>query len=237
MTVLWGRFEDRLPEAPADRPHIILNAAMTLDGKIATQTRDSKISSEIDLDRLHQLRASVDAVLVGVETVLADDPELTVRRVEGKDPDRVIVDSEARTPAGARLFKATAGRTIIAVTAGAPEERVDALLHAGAEIIVSGSGDKVDLRLLMSRLRSMGIRRLLVEGGGNVNWSLVELGLVDEIHVAVAPIIVGGREAVTLVEGRGFSKVSEGFKLSLLRVELLGEDLVLTYRPLTAGVE
>jgi 2,5-diamino-6-(ribosylamino)-4(3H)-pyrimidinone 5'-phosphate reductase len=224
-----------LCETPADRPYILLNAAMTLDGKIATQTRDSKISSKEDLDHLHYLRSSVDAVLVGVGTVLADDPELTVRRVEGKDPDRVIVDSEARTPAGARLFRATGGRTIIAVTGKAPQWRVDALLRAGAEIIVSGSGGQVDLRLLMSRLRGMGIRRLLVEGGGNVNWSLIELGLVDEVRVAVAPIIIGGREAITLVEGKGFDRISEGFKLSLLRVELLGEDLVLTYRPLKRG--
>ncbi|MEM3004210.1 MAG: 2,5-diamino-6-(ribosylamino)-4(3H)-pyrimidinone 5'-phosphate reductase [Candidatus Bathyarchaeia archaeon] len=235
MTVLWENIKDRLSGAPADRPYILLNAAMTLDGKIATQTRDAKISSEEDLDHLHHLRASVDAVLVGVETVLADDPELTVRRVEGKDPDRVIVDSEARTPAGARLFRAASGRTMIAVTERAPEKRVGALLHAGAEVIFSGSGDQVDLRLLMSRLRGMGVRRLLVEGGGNVNWSLVELGLVDEIRVAVAPIIVGGREAVTLVEGKGFDTVSEGFKLSLLRVELLGEDLVLTYKPFRSG--
>jgi 2,5-diamino-6-(ribosylamino)-4(3H)-pyrimidinone 5'-phosphate reductase len=231
MTVIWERPEQRLFEAQTDRPYILLNAAMTLDGKIATVSGDAKISSEEDLVRLHHLRADVDAVVVGIETILADDPRLTVRRIEGRNPDRVILDSAARTPTDAKVFTAKAGRTIIAVTKSAPKSRVDALLGAGAEVIVAGSGDRVDLRLLMSKLKDMGIGRVLVEGGGNVNWGLLELGLVDEMLVAVAPVIVGGREAVTLVEGKGFDKVRDSIKLDLQRIEQYGEDLVLTYRP------
>ena len=236
MTVIWEsaralKPQERPFEAQADRPHILLNAAMTLDGKIATRSGDSKISSEEDLVHLHHLRASVDAVVVGIETILVDDPQLTVRRVQGRNPDRVILDSAARTPTEAKVLSAKAGRTIIAVTESASKTRVDALLRAGAEVIVAGSGDRVDLRLLMNRLRGMGIRHILVEGGGNVNWGLLELGLVDEIRVAVAPVIVGGREAVTLVEGNGFGRVRDGIKLVLQRIEQYGEDLVLTYRP------
>jgi len=231
MTVIWERPQERPFEAQADRPYILLNAAMTLDGKIATQSGDSKISSEEDLVRLHHLRADVDAVVVGIETILADDPQLMVYRVKGRNPDRVILDSAARTPTEAKVLSAKAGRTIIAVTESAPKTRVDDLLRAGAEVIVAGSGDRVDLRLLMNRLSGKGIRRILVEGGGNVNWGLLELGLVDEIRVAVAPVIVGGREAVTLVEGKGFDKVHDGIKLALQRIEQYGEDLVLTYRP------
>lgn len=231
MTVIWERPQERPTEAQADRPYVLLNAAMTLDGKIATQSGDSKISSEEDLTWLHHLRADVDALVVGIETVLADDPKLTVYRVKGRNPDRVILDSAARTPTEAKVFSASAGRTIVVVTESAPKTKVDALLHAGAEVIVAGSGDRVDLRLLMNKLSGIGIRRVLVEGGGNVNWSLLELGLVDEIRVAVAPVIVGGRDAITLVEGKGFDKVRDGIKLVLQRIEQYGEDLVLTYRP------
>jgi len=231
LCLIWERAQEAIVERHCSRPYIILNAAITLDGKIATKSRDSKISCKEDLLRLHRLRANVDAIVVGVGTVLADDSQLTVHRVRGRNPTRVILDSKARTPPTARALSRDGGRTLVAVTEGAPKDRVDALLSAGAEVVTAGSGDKVDLPSLMNKLRERGINRVLVEGGGNVNWSLLELGLVDEVCVAVAPVIVGGKDSVTLAEGEGVNRVSEGVRLLLQRIEQYGEDLVLTYKP------
>jgi 2,5-diamino-6-(ribosylamino)-4(3H)-pyrimidinone 5'-phosphate reductase len=207
---------------------------MTLDGKIATKTHNSKISCPEDLQRVHKLRVNVDAIMVGIGTVLTDNPRLTVRLAEGKNPIRVVVDSIARAPTNARVLtddKSTP--TIIAVTEKAPKERVEALKAKGAEVTVVGSENHIDLKLLMQRLRERDVRTLILEGGGTLNWSMLKEGLVDEIRVAVAPVIVGGKDAITLVEGEGVSTVSDGVGLRLERIEQYGEDLVLTYRVLT----
>ena len=210
------------------RPYVILNAAMTLDGKIATAAGDSGISCTKDLDRLHELRASVDAVMVGVGTVLADDPSLTVRRARGKNPIRIIIDSTARTPPQAKALDGSS-RTIIATARGAPKSGVKRLSAAGAEIVQIGEKE-VDLPKLLEKLYALGVRRLLLEGGSTLNWAMLSQGLVDELRVAVAPRIVGGVRAKTLVGGEGFAKVSEGIGLELSRVSRAGEDLLLTYR-------
>ena len=210
------------------RPYVILNAAMTLDGKIATVAGDSKISCERDLNRVHGLRASVDAVMVGVGTVLADDPLLTVRRVRGKNPARVIVDGEARTPTDARVLDDSA-KTIIAVSKRAPKRKLEELCATGAEVIVVGDRG-VNLRGLLERLHQLGVRKLLLEGGSTLNWGMLKRGLVDELRVAVAPRIVGGSKAKPLVGGAGFAEVRDGVKLKLLNVKKIGKDLLLTYR-------
>jgi 2,5-diamino-6-(ribosylamino)-4(3H)-pyrimidinone 5'-phosphate reductase len=210
---------------------VTINAAMTLDGKIATARGDSAISSKQDLVRVHRLRAGSDAVVVGVATVLADDPQLTVRHVKGKSPARVIVDSRGRTPEDSRLLK-TAGkvRTIIAVTEQAPAGNIDMMENAGAEVIVAGK-EQVDLKSLFASLAKMGFRRLLVEGGGELNWSVLSLGLADELIVTVAPRIAGGRLAITLVEGDGFDTIAKGTKLKLSKVERKRDgELVLYYK-------
>ena len=209
-------------------PYVILNAAMTLDGKIATVAGDSKISCERDLNRVHGLRASVDAVMVGVGTVLADDPLLTVRRVRGKNPARVIVDGEARTPTDARVLDDSA-KTIIAVSKRAPKRKLEELCATGAEVIVVGDRG-VNLRGLLERLHQLGVRKLLLEGGSTLNWGMLKRGLVDELRVAVAPRIVGGSKAKPLVGGAGFAEVRDGVKLKLLNVKKIGNDLLLTYR-------
>ena len=211
---------------------VTINAAMTLDGKIATARGDSAISSKQDLVRVHRLRAGSDAVVVGVATVLADDPQLTVRHVKGKSPARVIVDSRGRTPEDSRLLK-TAGkvRTIIAVTEQAPAANIGMMENAGAEVIVVAGKEQVDLKSLFARLAKMGFRKLLVEGGGELNWSVLSLGLADELIVTVAPRIAGGRLAITLVEGDGFDTVAKGTKLKLSKVERKGNgELVLYYK-------
>ena len=210
------------------RPYVILNAAMTLDGKIATVTKDSKISSETDLVRLHKLRAKMDAVMVGAGTILADDPSLTVRRVKGKNPIRVVVDGRARIPANAKVLDRSA-RTIVAVLRTAKKIKLEELRKAGADVIIF-DGKTIDLRSLLGGLYMRGVRRLLLEGGSTLNWNMVERDLVDEIRVTIAPRIVGGEKAKTLVGGAGFSKVKQGTMLKLFKVSSIGSDILLVYR-------
>lgn len=215
-------------------PYVIMNAGMTLDGKIAAISGDSAISSKEDLERVHRIRKSVDAIMVGINTVLADDPRLSVHKIKTKkkNPLRVVVDSNARTPLDARMFKEE-GRTVVAVSLKADEERVRRL-KGRAEVVVCGS-EKVNLKCLMKKLYKMGVKRLLLEGGGNLNWGMLKEGLIDEVSVAVAPRIVGGKDAVSLVEGEGFLTIKEGVKLRLLAHYPLGDDLILEYKVVREG--
>ena len=220
---------------------VTINGAMTVDGKIATTSGDSKISSREDLVRVHRLRASADAIVVGISTILADDPRLTVRLVKGKNPARVIVDSRGRIPIDSQIMRtASKIRTIVAVTDQAPEEKIRRLEAVGAQVLVISEGKKgqsaavthgVNLKKLFLRLEKMGLRRILVEGGGELNWSLLRLGLVDELTVTIAPKIAGGRLATTLVEGDGFDEIAQGIRLQLKRVEQENAgELVLHYK-------
>ena len=214
---------------------------MTVDGKIATTSGDSKISSREDLLRVHRLRASADAIVVGISTILADDPRLTVRLVKGKNPARVIVDSRGRIPIDSQIIRtAPKIRTIVAVTDQAPEEKIRKLEAVGAQVLVISEGKKgqsaavphgVNLKKLFLRLEKMGLRRILVEGGGELNWSLFRLGLVDELTVTIAPKIAGGRLATTLVEGDGFDEIAQGIRLQLKQVMQKNTgELVLHYK-------
>ena len=216
------------------RPHVILNAAMSLDGRIATSTGDSRLSGPKDLKRVHELRGSVDGIMVGKGTLLVDDPKLTVKLVPGKNPQRIIVDSMARTPLNARVVK-TASHipTIIGVSSKAPASRIKALENAGVTVLTCGRGKRVSLSNLLHRLRAKGIRRILLEGGGTLNWSMLSEGLVDEVSVAISPRILGGQDAVSLVEGRGVESTVEGIRLRLVRVRRLGVDVVLKYKVLS----
>jgi 2,5-diamino-6-(ribosylamino)-4(3H)-pyrimidinone 5'-phosphate reductase len=214
---------------------------MTVDGKIATSSGDSKISSRQDLLRVHKLRASVDAIVVGISTILADNPRLTVRLVKGKNPARVIVDSRARIPLDSQIMRTASNvRTIVAVTDKAPEEKLTKLREIGAEVLVISEGRKgrsaavphgVNLKLLFRKLGKMGLEKILVEGGGELNWSLLHLWLVDELIITVAPKIAGGRLATTLVEGDGFDEIAQSIRLQLKKIERKkGGELVLYYK-------
>jgi len=206
---------------------VILNAGMTLDGKIATKSRDSKISCPEDIMRVHRLRSEVDGIMVGINTVLIDDPKLTAHKVEsGRNPVRIITDSRARVPLTAKVLQPEAG-TIIAVSKNAPTDRVKEISKK-AEVIIVGEYT-VDLGGLMKELYLRGIRSILLEGGGTLNWSMLKEGLVDEVRVAIAPRIVGGKDAVTLVEGEGYDMVGEGVRLRPKKSYALGDDLVLEY--------
>ncbi|AIF85573.1 2,5-diamino-6-hydroxy-4-(5-phosphoribosylamino)pyrimidine 1'-reductase [Candidatus Nitrososphaera evergladensis SR1] len=211
---------------------ITINAAMTIDGKIATASGDSTISSKEDLKRVHRLRAASDAVVVGISTVLADNPQLTVRLVRGKNPVRVVVDSKCRIPGGSQILR-TAGRvrTIVAASAQASAADVERIRQAGAEVIIAGN-EAVDIKALFSTFKKkMGFKKILVEGGGELNWSVLNLGLADELIVTVAPRVAGGRLATTLVEGDGYDTISQGPKFRLAHVQKTrAGELVLFYR-------
>jgi 2,5-diamino-6-(ribosylamino)-4(3H)-pyrimidinone 5'-phosphate reductase len=191
------------------------------------------MSSPEDFKRVHRLRGSVDGIMVGLKTLLVDDPKLTVNFTKRRHPYRVIVDSNARTPLSSYVVR-TAKQipTIIATTSNAPRSKIEALKNRGAQVIISGSGTKVSLDRLLNRLGRMGIRRLMLEGGGTLNWSMLDKGLVDEISVAVTPRILGGTEAVSLVEGEGTPLVKHGVKLKLLGSKKHGPDLVVRYKVL-----
>ncbi|MDQ3883093.1 MAG: 2,5-diamino-6-(ribosylamino)-4(3H)-pyrimidinone 5'-phosphate reductase [Thermoproteota archaeon] len=220
---------------------VIINSAMTVDGKIATSSGDSKISSREDLVRVHKLRASVDAIVVGISTILADNPQLTVRLAKGRNPARVIVDSKGRIPLDSRIMStAVRVKTIVAVTDQAPEEKIKKLREMGAHVLVISEGKKgqnaavphgVNLKVLFRKLEKMGIRKILVEGGGELNWSLLHLWLVDELTITIAPKIAGGRLATTLVEGDGFDEIAQSIRLQLKKIQRKkGGELVLHYK-------
>lgn len=224
---------DQSRTLPKSRPYVILNSAMSLDGKIATSRGDSRLSSPEDLRRVHILRASVDAIMIGLGTLLADDPKLTVKLVKAANPVRVIVDSKARTPLNAFVVKtASQTQTIVAVTSRAPRRKVGLLQKAGVTILTCGNGSRVFLPLLLRSLWERGIRRILLEGGGTLNWSMLSEGFVDEVSVAISPRILGGADAVTLADGRGVKQVEDALTLRLVSTKAYGSDTVLRYRVL-----
>jgi len=202
--------------------------AMSVDGKIATVEGDSRLSCPEDLRRLHFLRSRVDAVMVGVGTVLKDNPSLTVRLVRGKNPVRVVVDSMASTPLDSKVLDGSA-RTIVAVSRRAPRARIEKLKKKATVLVVGEHW--VDLPKLLEQLHRLGIRKLLLEGGSTLNWNMLKNRLVDELRISVCPVILGGEKAKSLVGGEGFRKVEEGLQLVLVQKRKVGKDLLLVYRP------
>lgn len=209
-------------------PFVTLKFACSLDGKIATWAGESQwISSAESRKFTHHLRDIHDAIMVGSGTVLADNPTLTTRLVEGKNPARIIVDSLAKTPLDFNVICDKKARTIFAVTENAPREKISVLKNAGVEIIFAGSGDKVDLKILLEQLAELEITSVLVEGGGTLNFSLLEKNLVDKIYAFIAPKILGGKNAKTAVEGAGFEKLSDAVNLKNLTTEKIGDDILI----------
>jgi 2,5-diamino-6-(ribosylamino)-4(3H)-pyrimidinone 5'-phosphate reductase len=214
---------------------VIVNSAMTVDGKIATHQGDSAISSKDDLIRVHKLRDSVDGIIVGISTVLADNPRLTIRlgrkQPKEKHLTRIIIDSMGRIPLDSQILRtASKIKTIVAVTKLAHTNVRRKIKKTGAIVIVAGT-NTVDLKRVLWTIQKMGIKKILVEGGGEINWSLFSLGIVNELIVTIAPKIVGGRQATTLVEGEGYSRVSQGLKLQLKKVRMQNNgELVLHYK-------
>ncbi len=213
------------------RPHVTLKVAMTLDGKIADAAGGSRwITGEAARAYGHRLRSESDAVVVGVTTVLRDDPELSVRleRPWPREPYRVVLDTGGRTPIAARLLRAGAPhRTLIAVGAEAPAERLDRLAAGGVTVLRCPTRDgRVDPGALLRELYAREVRGVLVEGGGEVHAAFLEAGLVDRVAVFIAPLLVGGRNAPTAVGGAG-RELKSAVRLGALDVTRLGNDLLL----------
>ncbi|MFP4050374.1 MAG: 2,5-diamino-6-(ribosylamino)-4(3H)-pyrimidinone 5'-phosphate reductase [Thermoplasmata archaeon] len=203
------------------KPKVIVNCAMSADGKIALPDKtEVKISGEEDFKRVHNLRNSVDAILVGIGTVLADDPKLTVKEKyvdEPKQTLKVILDSKGRTPKDAQLFDR--GEYLIATTKDIDKEGW----------IKCGEGDKVDLKSLMELLNKKGIESLLVEGGGEVIYSFLKEELVDEMSIFVGSLIIGGKEAPTPADGEGAQDISDTIGLRLNYYQPMDRGILLRY--------
>ncbi len=205
-------------------PFVLLKCAMSLDGKIAARTGDSKwITGERARREVHRLRSRYTAILVGIGTVLQDDPQLTARYPGGQDPVRILVDGLAETPPTARALPA-----LVAVSDDAPEERIVRLRQAGAEVLrLPGTGRKVDLRALMALLGKREIDSVLIEGGGSIAAGALEAGIVDKVLFFYAPRIIGGAEAITAVEGTGVASPNEAVRLERITVRRFGEDIAI----------
>ena len=224
------------------KPYVILNAAMTLDGKIATKTGSSEISGPEDLERVHEIRKKADGIMVGIGTVLADDPRLTVHKIpssKSDNPIRVVVDNKARTPIDFRILNDDAD-TIIAVGSicdeNNPQSDADAVSRAKAisqkADVFYSSKTPVDLVEFMDYLYSKGIRTLMLEGGATLNFSMIKDNLIDEVRICIAPMIAGGRDAKTFFDGEGFDYMKDAVKLELIKSYSCGKDFVMEYKVL-----
>ena len=210
-------------------PLVTAKFAMSLDGKIATRTGDSKwITSEESRRYVHTLRAQSDAIMAGIGTVLADDPQLTARDADGaplpRQPLRVVVDSKGRLPADAALLSQP-GQTLVFVSDEAAARQSGLESPRSEWVVASGDDGRVDLRAVLSELGRRQITSLLVEGGGTLLGSLFDDGLVDRVIGFIAPVIVGGSAAPSPVSGAGVGRISDALRLHGVRVERFGDDV------------
>jgi len=213
--------------------------AMSADGKISNKFKKQiKLSSKEDFKRVDQLKYSVDAIMVGIGTILSDNPSLTIksdalkrkRRDEGlmENPIRIVIDGRCRIPLNSDVLKKGEGERIIATSMSADDEKIK-ILSRYADVIKAGI-DKVDLVELMKILYNRGIRRIMVEGGGELAWGLINANLVDELYYFISPTIIGGRDSPTPVDGDGF--VSEFPRLRLIEFDEMDDGLLIRWKVL-----
>ena len=211
-------------------PYVILSGAITLDGKLGVYNKRTKLSSKNDKIRVHKLRSRVDAIIIGKNTVSLDNPLLTVRHAQGKNPIRIILDSSGIIKSNSKIIQ-TCNKipTIIAVSELISEKNLQRLRKFSLEIIVCGKNN-VDISKLLGILLKNGIKKILLEGGGTVNWSFIKRNLIDEAIITLTPYILGGKDSVSLVEGIGFKNLDVSTKLKLKKVQKNKSELVLFYK-------
>lgn len=210
-------------------PFVTLKLASSLDGRIATSGGESKwITAQEARNSVHRLRAFNDAVMVGISTVLKDDPELTVRRVRGRNPARVVLDSTLRIPLGAKVFKAGTGAgLLIFTTAGADKAKASMAAATGAEVItVAGNKDGVDIKRVLTELGKRGVTSVLVEGGGRVAASLLKKGLADKLILFISPIALGS-DGLPSIGALGIKRLKDAPRLERIASRRVGEDILL----------
>ena len=213
-------------------PFVILKSAISLDGKIATASGESQwITSEASRLKGHEIRSQVDAILVGIGTVLQDNPSLTTRLPErtNEDPIRVVVDSRGRIPLGAKVFNPDSNaRTLIAVTENAAPEKSEALKSAGADVlIVDEVKGRVCLKTLMRELGRREITSVLIEGGGEINATALQAGIVDKLMFFIAPKLIGGKDAPGSIGGIGIARLAEAPELRDVKIAQIGVDFLI----------
>ena len=216
------------------QPYVHAKWAMTLDGKICTRTGDSKwISGEASRRRVHELRGRMDAILVGIGTALADDPLLTARPPGPRVATRIVLDSQGRLPLDSQLVRTAKETPVLVATIAAADE----LAARGCEVLrLHDHGGRLDLRELLQELGRRRMTSVLVEGGATALGAFLDAGAVDEVHVFLAPILLGGADAKSPVGGRGVDRLAEALRLEAWRIEPIGEDVLLHgWRSPTAG--
>jgi diaminohydroxyphosphoribosylaminopyrimidine deaminase/5-amino-6-(5-phosphoribosylamino)uracil reductase len=210
-------------------PFIILKVAATLDGKIATREGESKwISGETSRRFVHRMRDQVDGVVVGIGTVLKDDPQLTARMKNGRDPYRIVLDSRLRIPEDARVIGDSPPKTIIATTEGADKDKIERLEEKGVRVLIFDSKQgRVDLKKCVDKLGEMGMMGLLVEGGSRINGSFLDEGLIDKILFFLSPKLIGDGKALGIFGGSGKATLKEAIPLNEVRLRRMGEDVLI----------
>ena len=212
-------------------PFVVMKSAMSLDGKIATAAGESKwITGEKSRRNVHVLRKELSAIMVGVETVIKDNPELTCRIENGINPIRIVVDSTLRIPIDSKIIKtADKVKTIIATTKKAEKNTIEILEDYGVQIIIADTNKegRVDLKDLMKKLGEAKIDSILLEGGAKLNFSALEEGIVDKVQIYIAPKIIGGENAKGPVGGLGIDKLEQAFKLKEITYKTVGEDILI----------
>lgn len=213
------------------RPYIIIKAAMSLDGKIATKTGESFWITGIESRKYgHHLRNTTDAIMVGIGTILKDDPSLTVREIENKtkNPIKIILDPLTKIKLTSKALKNDPGKTIVVVSEKAQKEKTKKIRMLGAKTLTAKTKNQFfDMDSLMKELYKLGITSILIEGGGNTHAAALAANIVDKVYFFIAPKIIGGAKALTPVEGKGIKLISEAIKLKDLEIERLGPDFLI----------
>lgn len=210
-------------------PFVVMKIAMSLDGKICTASGHSKwISCDKSREEVHKLRGNLSAILVGVNTVIKDNPKLTCRIEGGKNPIRIITDSTLRIPLESNVINDNQSRTIIVTTDRADYKKAEELKSRGIELLFTNSKEnRVDLKDMIRKLGELKIDSILLEGGSQLNFSALNEGIVDKVQFYIAPKIIGGVNSKTPIEGLGIDKLSDCFKLKNMITSNIGEDVLI----------